>query len=370
MAAGIELLTSKNITRVAQALVDQTLEPQALLFYNRASRPQMSDDELTARERRYVFAADIVAPDSKAPMRESGEITFEKSAITKIKHGFGLSETYVQLLTRIEDSRASAIEQFTFDGYIARNTRDLILGCQQREEAMLVGMLLDGFTYDRLGVHMSGSWGMPSDLKATPGGADWDNTAATPITDIITLKVYAQTTYGQVFNRLTMSLACLQNLIATTQFQDMYRATIYRWDVPSGVVITADALQFASFVGQLVGMTVEVYDGRYREYQNDGSIITPTRFLPEEKVLFTNSADDNGAAWDFGQAEIMESKIGRLGGTNVIGGGIQEGFGPIAYATQANGNLDPAGLIVYAVDRGAPRKSNLTCSAYITAYTP
>lgn len=369
MAAGLEILTSINITRVAQALVDQSTLPQPLMWYDRAAKPQVSDDEIVMREKSYVFAADIIATDSRALIRDSGEFTFETTRIAKVKHGFGLNEQQMLLLNRIENAQASAADIVTFDGYVGRNVASLILGIKQREESMIIGMLLDGYSYDRLGIKLSGTWGMPAAYKSNPA-TDWNNTASKPITDLITLRVYAQKTHGEVFNRVTMSYQALQYIIATTEFRDLLKATTFNWNVPDGAIDAqaTDPNKFVSVIGSMVGMTIEVYDGMYREQQSDGSVAAPVRFLPENTVLLTNSNDDNGGGWDFAQGIIMETVVGRLGGTSVYGGFPAADFGPVSYATQADPALNPPGIVIWAVDRGAPRKLRETCSAKITAW--
>jgi hypothetical protein len=369
MAAGLEILASMNITRVAQALQDQTTLPQPLLFYNRARRVQASDDEITMREKSYVYAADIIATDSRAQIRDAGEFTFETTRIAKIKHGFGMNEHQMQLLNRLESAQASAADVITFENYVARKTEDLITGIEQRIETMLIGMLLDGYSYNRLGIQLGGTWGMPAAYKVT-AAIEWDLPAtAQPITDLLALKSYAQRTHGEVFNRVTMSLTTLQHVIATTQFKDMYKAMNYVWNVSDAAIETTETLKWASPVGQMIGMNVEVYDGMYREHNSSGAINAPVRFLPENVVLLTNSNDDNGRGWDFGQGVIMETVVGRLGGTTVYGGFPSDSFGPVAYATQADPALNPPGIVIWAVDRGAPRKHRETCSAKITAWT-
>lgn len=369
MAQGLDVLTSINITRVVKKLVDINTLPQNLLFYNRATKVQAGDDEITMREESQVFAADIVSTDSRAQIRDSGQVTFETSRIAKIKHGFGLSESQMQTLNRIERSQSSGTDLWTFESYVARNTANLVLGIQQRIETMLIGMLLDGYTYDRLGIRVSGTWGMPGTYKVTPS-TEWDSTSSTPITDILTMKAYALVTHGETLNRVTMSYKTLKYIIATTEFRALYKALNFTWNVDDAAIITADVNRYATVVGTMLGMTLEVYDGMYREFNSSGAINTPVRFLPENLVLFTNTADDNsGAGWDFAQGVIMETLIGKLGGTSVYGGFPDASFGPVAYATQADPSLNPPGITVWAVDRGAPRKMRQTCSAKLTAWT-
>ncbi len=370
MAAGLDVLASVNITRVAQQIVDVTTLPQPLLWLNRTAKIQAGDDEITARLKFNIYAADIITEDAQALTRDSGQVSFETNQIAKIKHGFNITESQAKTLMKIEKHQGSKVEEFTFAGYIARNTAALIKGIQQREEGMLIGMLLDGYTYDRLGMKVSGSYGMPSDLKITPSTADWDSTSGTPISDMIGVKAYALRTYGEVYDRVTMSYQALQYIIETTEFKSIFKALNFFFSVDSAAIPTTDPLHYSSVVGRMIGMDIEIYEGRFREYAADGTENSTTRFQPEEKVIFTNKADDNSSSgWDFAQGEIIESLFANFGNTNVIGGRVLEGYGPVAY-TVINGNLNPPSLTVWAVDRGAPRKLRPTCSAYITAYSP
>jgi hypothetical protein len=368
MGAGLDILTSTNITRVAQAIVDRQTLPQPLLFYQRAAKPQVSDEEITLRQKFYTFAADIVSTDSKALIRDNMNFATETSRVAKFKHGFGLSESQALLFDRIENAQASAAEVISFNSHVSRNVRGLILGIQQRQESMLVGMLLDGYSYDRLGIKLSGTWGMPGDLKFNPA-TQWNNTAATPITDLITIKAYALRKYGELFNRITMSFQCLQYIVKTQEFLDLYKALKFSWDVPNGAIITADTAQFATVVGSMCGMTIETYDGMYREYNSTEDLAEPVRFLPENMVILSQTADDNNSAgWDFAQAINMEAVFAKYGGTSIIGAIPQNTYGIVSYTTQADPALNPAGMVCWAVDRGAPRKARPTCSARIRAW--
>lgn len=389
-----DVLAPANVTRVMQTTQSVLTYPQPLLWHQRAQKVNASDDELTMRDKSYVFAADVITADAKALIRDSGQFTFEQHQIAKLKHGFALNESQIKLIRRIERNRAMDNEILSFKGLIARRSRELMLGIHQRQEAMINGMLSDSFSYDKLGIKLSGTFGMPSDLKVTPSTLWTDAANATPIADIINFLVYAMRTYGEVYNRITMRYEALQKIIATTEFKEVYAANAFRWGPVADNAVNAQGganpgfhMSFlANFIsagtanssvgidGQGNGsrqVTIEIYEGQYREASNASTIASPVPFHPAaNKLVFTNSADDNSSSgWDWGNGEVIESVLAPMGGTSLIGGTFEgDGFGPIGYATQADANLNPPGIVLWAAAAGGPRKHRETCSAVLTAW--
>lgn len=381
-----DILAPANITRIVQQTQDVLTLPQPLLWWERAAKVNASDDELTMREKSYVYAADIISTDAGALIRDSGEFTFDQSQIVKLKHGFGISESMVMLLRRIEANKAMDNEMLTFKGYIARRAAELQLGLKQRGEALLVGGILnDSVDYKRLGISISGTFGMPSDLKFTAGTAWTSASTATPIADIIAVLKYGSRKYGEGYDRVTMSYTALQKIIATTEFKDIYKGNAFTWSV-ADANITSRANNpnfYVGFVANFIGASmaassdgggrqvkIEIYEGQYRDYSSKGTINATKPYQPENVVFFSNSGDDGSSSgWDWGNGEVMETVIGQLGGTGVIGGFSGQAFGPVGYTTQADPNLNPPGLVMWAVTRGGPRKHRDTCTAKLTAWT-
>ena len=97
-----DILAPGNITRVMQQTQDALTLPMPLMWYDRAAKVNASDDELTLRDKHYVYAADIIAADSPALVRDAGEFKFDRHEIAKLKHGFAISESMVKTIRRIE----------------------------------------------------------------------------------------------------------------------------------------------------------------------------------------------------------------------------------------------------------------------------
>jgi hypothetical protein len=104
---------------------------------------------------------------------------------------------------------------------------------------------------------------------------------------------------------------------------------------------------------------------------NDGTLTTTTRYLPANKILLDRT--DNGPTeWDWGNAIIIESLVNEMVGGAVIGENLQMlgdgAYGPLAYYTAADGQLNPPGVNAWCVSRGFPRKHTPEASAVITAW--
>jgi hypothetical protein len=85
-------------------------------------------------------------------------------------------------------------------------------------------------------------------------------------------------------------------------------------------------------------------------------------------VLLTSTANDNnGAAYDFVNCIISEGIVSRM--VPGAAANVPNGRGPIGYATPADANLNPPGVVVWGVARGAPRKHMNQASAVLTIGT-
>jgi hypothetical protein len=256
------------------------------------------------------------------------------------------------------------------DATIMRTVDALLLGVQQRMEALIVAMHIDALDYDRMGIKITnGTWGMPSDLKVTPATPWTTAGSATPVDDLQTVKMIAQVRYGQIFDRVTMSTAAFRLMIATTEFQNKARLTL-----APNVSYTNLSLANLSFQQQIaesvLGMRIELYDARYWTQNGDGTQ-SSAAFLPINKVVLSNSADDNNAAvMDFANAVTTESIVGSFndGNTAMLGGFNGPEFGPIAYATKPP-DLNPPQMTMWGVARGFPRKHILQSTAVLTIGT-
>ncbi len=365
MPVGFQPLEALVLARVIQQLQDTRLMPGDLRFLGRTPLVPAVDDEIMARFTGYVTIADIIADDQKAVVYSTDKISYEGTNIPNLKHGRALNQSMLNQLDSIARNNPQA-DMTLFRNYRNRVLDGLLLGVRQRMEALLVAMALDGLSYDRLGIIMSNvTWGMPSDLKATPN-TSWDTAnTATPVDDILAVALIGSTRYGQTFNRVTMSTPAFRYMIATTEFQSKARAYLAP-NVSYTNLAIANLEQQRALAQNVLGMQIELYDSRYWT-QNENGTLTSAPFLPITKVILSNTADDNDPmAMDFANGIVTESIVADLVGSNIIGslGGPQRG--PVAYATPTSTDLNPPGVTMWGVARGFPRKHKLQATAVLT----
>jgi hypothetical protein len=249
-----------------------------------------------------------------------------------------------------------------FQNWESNTLYNLKLGLAQRVEILLVSMMTDSFVYDRLGLKVNASWGMPANMKVTPATA-WDNIAAKPIDDILNLRRLAQVTYGVRLNRLTMSLAAFNYMVATTQFQE--RAKTF---LPTSLVLgtnyatqnTTDMQALATRI--LDGIAIVLYDNMYWS-QNEAGVPSMYPYLPITKVIFDSTTNDgNRGVWDFANTPVMEAKAASIMGRSI---GSATAPGPLSYIT-GRPDLNPPNITYWAVQRGFPRKHVLQANAVLT----
>jgi hypothetical protein len=368
MATRYEFLAAARITNIMQGLQDPRLLSQQLIWNQRIPDVPAMDEEIMARFIGQVLIADLIADDAKAVVYSQGKFQFETTKIPNLKLGIAMNQTMLGQLRRLEGGFAGEDDAMAFTNWENRTVDMLNLGIQQRKEALKVAMLLDGFSYNRLGIIMNNvTWGMPSNLKVTSSVA-WSSTSGTPLTDILTTQRLARVQYGANLNRVTMSTQAFQYAIATTEFQN--QAKIFGFGL-AGVPAPVIPLQSDTSLQQLMskmlgGMQIELYDARYWTQGTDGNI-TSAPFLPINQVILTDSGNDgNAQAYDFANGIVDESIVSSVAPINVIGGGTGPTYGPYAYASAEH---NPPGLTYWGVAKGFPRKKLLQSSAALTVGT-
>lgn len=370
MLTGFRFLQSVNINTLVQTLESRLELGQNLTFLNRLPIVNAEDDEIFGRYSGQVFAADIIADDQEAVVYEGGQVveTFVPGTIPKIKMGARVGEGMIRRLARLADKiELSGPDQDIITGWENQLANRLVQGIRVRQNAMACAMMLDDFVYDRLGMKIQGSWGTPADLKVTPV-TPWDDPTATPIRTIeLVAQEIAPDVHGQVYNRITMSRAAFRYLTQTNEFLERAKF-LYRFDIPATSFNTRDFGTMQQLFTAMTGLELELEDTTYRVRNADGSVLQ-TRVLPANKVILSNSNDDNDpAVMDFANGIVIESVVAPLFNADAaafIGG---EQFGPIAYYTGKQ-DLNPPDLSAWAVVRGFPRKHVETATAVLTVGT-
>lgn len=365
-----------RVTGIVRGLTDPRLLPVPLIWNSRIPDVPATDEEVSAKFVGTLLIADLIADDAKAVTYSQGRFQFQTVQVPNIKMGIGMNQTMINTLERIRATNGAIADDVgLFTNRYNQNVLDAKYGVEMRKEVFKLGMALDGFSYDRLGIKMQGvTWGMYSDLKITPGTA-WSSTSATGLSDVQNARQVARQRYGVDLNRATMSTAALRALVAQTEFTTQVK-TVYLANLLGGPAPVAP-LQGDAFLrrlGELViagvgeAFTIELDDRRYWFQDNNGNI-TSNRIHPINKVLLTSTANDgNSAVWDFANCPVTESVVANVVGTSVIGN-IPAGRGPVGYATAADPNLNPPGIVSWAVARGAPRKHQNQASSVLSIGT-
>lgn len=376
----LNYLGAARISRIINALQDPRLLPQELVWSRRIPRVNAMDEEITARFTGTVKVADLIADDAKAVTYSMGRFSYEVNRIPNIKVGVAMNQAALNKMSDLARYYPGGIPTVPagdpglnmFNNWEKRALDTVDLGVKQRIEQLTVAMLCDGvgFTYDRLGIKLTGAtWGMYADLKATAGTA-WDTAgSATPVNDLLSLKLIGKVRYGVDFDRVTMSTQAFRYMIATTEFQakaKLYVPAQLAGSAYSSFLNLQNLQQQQAFAANVLGMTIELYDARYWQQDSNG-VDTSVPFLPITNVILTDSrADGSGNSYDFANGMPTESIVANAAPVNVIGGTIPQQFGPISYATAADSNLNPPGIVYWGVARGFPRKHRQQASAVIS----
>lgn len=369
MPSQYELLGAARITGAMQGLQDPRLLPQQLLWSRRIPDTPSLDEEILARFQGQIQIADLLADDAKALVYSQGRFQLETVKIPNLKLGIAMNQAQINQFQRLAANFAGPMDLVSFNNWQNSAINNLLIGVNQRKEALFIAMLIDALNYDRMGFKLSNvTWGMPADLKVTPS-AGWDDPVnGKPITDINTIRRIASARYGVVYNRVTMSTSAFQYMVATAEFQA--QAKIFGWglvNVVPQIPLQNDAAMMELARRIFGNLTIELYDARYWQQDVNG-LIASYPFMPINKVILTDTGNDNNAnAMDFANGIVTESVVASAMPVN-IAGRIPVGYGPIGYST-APPDLNPPNITMWGVARGFPRKKLLQASAVLTVGT-
>jgi hypothetical protein len=365
-----ESFRAKRLTSLLLALRDQRGLPGNMLLGQRIPTVNTTDDDILGEYQGNVYIADVLADDNVAVVRNSGRIVPVAHAVPNIKHGTNLTQRMIEDILNLARRGVDLVsDEVGLGAWEMRIMDDLRMGVEQRIEALKWAMLTDGmsFSYDRLGIKIDTggiSWRMPADLKVTMTPAITDAANAKPVTTIWNLKLIAQTRYGYTYDRITMSTAAFRAMIATDEYK-----TLAAQYLPTNITFTnlntVNLNQQRLLADQVLGLTIELFDGQFISQSNDGSE-SGGRYLPIGLGVLSSTADDGDASvWGFGNAIPTEATVASLvGAGNVLGGmtGVDGSYGPIAYA---EGTLNPPSITYWAVARGFPMKRRRAASAVV-----
>jgi hypothetical protein len=354
---GGRVLNSGRFSRLMYDRAQRFEESRPLRYLARTPVVPADDDELTGIFTGRIFAADIITDDQEAVTYEAGQFEIVTNNIPNLKVGQRFTQGLINRLNRIASNLGTNNDLRTFLDWQGATIDRLILGVRMRMNALIAAMMFDDITYSRLGVQITASWGMPSDLKFSATAA-WTNAgAATPITDIMVARDYAADTYGEAYDRITLTRANYRNLVKTAEFQALIPGAL-RIAVPANAFNARDP-RLQEILLDVLQMQVEIDDTRIRE-QSAAGTQTTTAVTPSGYCLLSSTADDQDpTAMDFGNGVVTESIVSPLIGGPDIGG---DRPGPVGYFT-GSPELNPPNLRAWGVARGLPRKHRKTATA-------
>lgn len=361
------LLAQTRIQAIIDEISDVRQQPESLLWVNRIPSVSAMDDEILGRYTNRTLIADLVGEDQVATVRAPQAIRLTQTKIPKLKHGEKITEKQLGIMRRIESNIATARETSIFDDYIANSLMLLKNGVLHRMEMIHNAMLMDSFSYNKLGLIISGTgWGMPSDLKVTISTAWSTSASATPVADILAVRRVGREKYGIDLNRVTLTTTDFLEMIATAEFRDVASA-LRGWNLTStGNTLPQNAIDLQLMVAQQVlgGMIIEINDRQYWDESTYG-VQTASNFQTVGKIILTSTAgDDNRSYWDWANGELMEAVVDSMFGTAAA---MEDGLeGPLAYMTVGDANLNPPGPILWGAGRGFTRKHKEAASAVLT----
>lgn len=363
MASNWEILAASRLTAVLDELRNETEINADLRFLQRTPVRPATDEELMGRFRGDILISDIVMEGSRALIKNTDRFTTETWRIPKIKHGILIDEHILNLLNRINAGGGIASDRGLLTNYVLRKEASIVQGIDQRLNALVVAMLTDSFSYSRGGVIISNaSWNVPAVFKSTVV-TPWTSTTATPITDITTQAESDRINWGETRNRVTLSTKALNYIYATDEFKA--KAQLFsQMTFPTGSFPLTVGQQFELLQRILAGFALEPEDARYWDQLDDGQIASAP-YLPQNKVLLGNTADDNSEAASFiGNAIVPETQVaGFVQLPGVDFSGPREG--PISYR---EANMNPPEVTLWGAQKAWPIRARQGMTSVMTVF--
>lgn len=363
----LDFLSPVRVRRVMQGVYDPRLMPQPLIWDKRIPTVPAANNEIMGRFEGFPMIADLIALDAQAVVYSFGKFQFYTTKAPKLKLGIGINETMLEIIDRLNQNAATQDDIGLFRNWEQRMISTVRYGVDIRREALLISMLFDGLSYNRMGIIISGAtWGMFSDLKVTVG-TSWDQATATPVADMLLVKLTAQIRYGFNYDRVTMSTTAFRNMTNTTEFQNKARMYLAP-NVSFTNLNISDINAFRTLAQNVLNMTIELDDRRTWSQGTDGPVVSSPLWPTAGVVLSDSRMDGNSMNWDFANGRLMEKVVSDAVGNGVVPAVI-DAYGPTVYPSAANSTLNPPGLSYWCAQYGFPRKHNRQANAALTVGT-
>lgn len=362
MADPNQLLGAVRVNKLMSSLQDKRGTPQTLLFTNRTPMIPAAEGEIMARYQGQILIADLIADGQRAGVYSPGKLFLETSNVPNLKLGNVLNQEQLnQLQTKLAGIQ---IMDDLFPYTESKIIDNLRQGVWQRIETLNVAARIGGFSYDKLGIKMDNvSFGMPSDLKITPTNEWTDHSAATPVADVMTSKRVGQIKYGIVYDRMVITLAAFNEMVACTEFQNKAR-TYLAPNVSFTNLNAADTEFQKNLAKNVLGLKeIEIYDARYWTETREGALESGP-FLPLNKVILESTQSDNDASViDVANGVVTEAIVSNIPGSRIKGQLPMNARGPVGYTTAED---DPASVTYWGVGRSFPRRHFRQATACLT----
>lgn len=222
--------------------------------------------------------------DQEAVVHDYGRFSFQSGSIANLKHGYMITQEDIEDLEYII-ATSGAGSDFA-RGWIMRRQANLIMGIQHRLEALIVSCLRDSTVYDRYGVKVRGTWGMPQELKMLSAAPWSDLEESTPVSDLQYLANEVAPDMETEFTRATLSRQAFGLLLKSKEFQAKSKF-VMKWDVPDDAFPSPFDPRMVSMAESVVGLKFELYDATMKVKNADGSA-AKTRILPQNEIILSS----------------------------------------------------------------------------------
>lgn len=367
----VDFISNMRLNTYVQTLANQLELNAPLTFLNRTAVVDVLDDmEILSSYSGSIFTADLITNDAEAVVVDSGrlETTATTRSIPNIKIGHSVGQGTLGKLNQLKSGVQLDGPSDLITGWELGLARNLVTGVRHRMNQLCAAMMLDGVAYDKMGVKINSGFGTPAELKQTLVGVrQWTTPNAATMKPIEDLQYMAQSvapTLGKSYNRVTMATATFQLIIASAEFAERVRLFL-RLEAANFSLNTYDVANMQKLFEQITGLSLELEDTTFRVRESSGAS-TSSRVLPANKVILSNTGDDNNiAAFDFANAVVDETIIAPLADNAPQFSGPQTG--PVSYYW-IDPSLNPPRLNAFAVAKGWPRKHDKYATAIITVY--
>lgn len=231
-----------------------------------------------------VTAGHLLALDSEIPIDSPPGIKEISQALAKIGKKRVIKE---EEKAKLFKPRAGTTDVQTATDYIYNVLRLLSEGVDDRKEEMRWSALSKGtFTYDKYGIKLSVSWGIPGGNQRSLTGTDrWSDLAnSDPLQDIIDWNNILIAATGGPAVVAYLSTKVLGYMLQNAKIRNLigYAQTGRGEGFPS-------RRQISQFLLSGEGLPLVIYDAQYNEEAENGTI-TRHRFLAEDKFVMLASA--------------------------------------------------------------------------------